>query len=169
MAALKGNAVDSIIIAPHLAKALVAAGDGKHLAWYSDLDEYQFGALFAPARVVAGRRAAVERFVRAYQHGAADFHAALLRRDANGTRVFDASSHALAALIAKHVYPAEGADKAVALVEASTFYVDPQARLDVGDIHKQVAWYKGERLVDAAVDPKAFIDLSFVQGHTNLP
>ena len=76
----------------------------------------------------------------------------LLARDANGKRVFDAGSHALAALIAKHVYPTESADKAVALVENSTFYVDPQGRLDVGDIYKQVAWYKGERLVDPPVD-----------------
>ena len=83
--------------------------------------------------------------------------------------MFDANSHAIAALVARHVYPSEPADKAAALVEASTFYVDSQGRLDVGDIHKQVAWYQGLGLVDAPVDPKAFIDLGFVQGHTNIP
>jgi NitT/TauT family transport system substrate-binding protein len=168
-AALKGGAVDAIIIAPHLAKALLAAGDAKFLGWYSDFDEYQFGALFAGSRVVANRRASVERFVRAYQKGTAEFAAALLNRDAFGKRVFDANSHAVAALVARHVYPSEPADKAVDLVEASTFYVDAQGRLDVGDVHKQVAWYKGLGLVDPPVDPKAFIDLGFVQGHTNIP
>jgi ABC-type nitrate/sulfonate/bicarbonate transport system substrate-binding protein len=136
---------------------------------YSDLDEYQFGALFAGSRMVANRRSTVERFVRAYQKGTAEFSGALLNRDAAGQRVFDANSLAIAALVARHVYPSETADKAVALVEASTYYVDPQGRLDVADIHQQVAWYKSQGLVDAPVDPKSFIDLSFVQGHTNIP
>ena len=169
MAALKGGSVDATIIAPHLAKALIAAGDAKFIGWYSDLDEYQFGALFTAPKLVGTRRGTVERFVRAYQRGASDFADALLKRDAGGKRVFDAASHAVAALVAKHVYPSEPADKAVALVEASTFYVDRQGRLDVGDIYKQVAWYKSQGLVDASVDPGMFIDLGFVEGHTNVP
>jgi NitT/TauT family transport system substrate-binding protein len=168
MAALKGGQVDAVIIAPHLAKGLLASGDAKLIGWYSDLDEYQFGALFASPKIIAGRRASVEKFVRAYQRGTTDF-AVLLRKDAAGKRVFDANAHALAALIAKHVYPSEAADKAVGLVEASTFYVDPQARLDVSDIHEQVAWYKSQGLVDTAVDAKTFLDLSFVPGHANGP
>ena len=54
-------------------------------------------------------------------------------------------------------------------MQAASFYVDPQARLDVGDIYDQVAWLKEQGLVDRSVDPKTFIDLSFVQGHTNVP
>ena len=57
-AALKGNQVDAIIIAPHLAKQLLAAGDAKLLGWYSDFDEYQFGALFASPKL---RRQARDR------------------------------------------------------------------------------------------------------------
>jgi NitT/TauT family transport system substrate-binding protein len=169
VAAVKGNSVDAIIIAPHLAKQLMADNAAKFIGWYSDLDEYQFGALFANARMLAARRPTVEKFVRAYTRGTAEFSAAMLKSDASGKRVFDASSHAIAALVAKHVYPGEPAEKAVGLVEASTFYVDPQGRLDVGDIYNQVAWYKSQGLVDASVDPKSFIDLSFVQGHTNVP
>ena len=167
-AALKGNQVDAIIIAPHIAKQLLATGDARLLGWYSDMDEYQFGALFTSPKMIEGRRAIVEKFVRAYQRGTGDF-ATLLKRDDSGNRKFDAAAHALAALIAPHVYPSEPADKAIALVESSTFYVDPQARLNVGDIYGQIAWYKSQGMVDAAVDPKALIDLSFVRGHTNIP
>jgi NitT/TauT family transport system substrate-binding protein len=169
VAALKGNQVDAIIIAPHLAKQLLASGDAKLLGWYSDLDEYQFGALFTAPKTIEARRGTVEKFVRAYQKGAGEFAAALLRRDDAGNRVFNAASHALAAQIARHVYPSEPVERAVGLVEASTFYVDSQARLDVGDIHAQIAWYKQHGMVDAAVDPKSLFDLSFVQGHTNVP
>jgi NitT/TauT family transport system substrate-binding protein len=169
MAALKGNQVDAIIIAPHLAKQLLAAGDAKLLGWYSDFDQYQFGALFTSPRLIAGKRATAEKFVRAYQKGAGEFAAALLKRDDSGNRKFDAASHEVAGLIAKHVYPGQPADRAVSLVEASTFFVDAQARLNVGDIHDQIAWYKSQGMVDAAVDAKALMDLSFIEGHTNVP
>ena len=166
-AALTGGPVDASIIAPHLAHALLNAGNARLLGWYSDLDEYQFGALFASPRMIGSRRGVVEKFVHAYQKGVADVATTLLRKNEAGKRVFDAESHAIAALIAKHVYPADPPDKAVPQVEASTFYVDPQARLDVGDIYNQVAWYKAQGLVDASVDPGAFIDLSFVRGRTD--
>jgi NitT/TauT family transport system substrate-binding protein len=169
MAALKGNQVDAIIIAPHLARQLLAAGEAKLLGWYSDFDEYQFGALFTSPKLIAGKRATAERFVRAYQKGAGEFAAALLKRDDSGNRKFDAASHEVAGLIAKHVYPGQPAERAVSLVEASTFFVDSQARLNVGDIHDQVAWYKSQGMVDAAVDPKALMDLSFIEGHINVP
>lgn len=169
MAALKGNQVDAIIIAPHLARELIAAGDAKLLGWYSDLDEYQFGGLFTSPRMIASRRATVEKFVRAYSNGAAQFAAALLRRDDSGNRKFDANAAQVAALVAKHVYPGEPPDRAVRLVESSTFYVDPQARLDVGDIYAQVAWYKAQGMVDASVDPRALVDLSFLNGPIDLP
>jgi NitT/TauT family transport system substrate-binding protein len=168
-AALKGGQVDAIIIAPHIARTLLSAGDAKPLGRYSDLDEYQFGALFASAKAIAGRRAVVEKFVRAYQKGAGEFHGALLRLDAAGKRVSDARSREAATLLTKYVAPGQNPQAAAAVVEASTFYVDPQARLDVGDIHRQVAWFKAQGMVDAGVDAAAFIDLGFVQGHTNIP
>jgi NitT/TauT family transport system substrate-binding protein len=169
MAALKGNQVDAIIIAPHLAKQLLAAGEAKLLGWYSDFDEYQFGALFTSPKLIAAKRATAERFVRAYQKGAGEFAAALLKRDDSGNRKFDAASHEVAGLIAKHVYPGQPAERAVSLVEASTFFVDSQARLNVGDIHDQIAWYKSQGMVDAAVDAKALMDLSFIEDHINVP
>jgi NitT/TauT family transport system substrate-binding protein len=52
-------------------------------------------------------------------------------------------------------------------VKASAFYVDPEARIDVADIVQQVQWLKSEKLVDAGVDPKAVLDLTFVKGHMN--
>jgi NitT/TauT family transport system substrate-binding protein len=169
-AALKGAQVDALIIAPHIAKALIASGDGKLVGWYSELDEYQFGALFASPKAIDSRREVVEKFVRAYQRGAAEFNAALLTQDSSGKIVLDSAKAApIARAVGKYVYPSDPPAEAVGKVEASTFYVDPQARLDVGDIYNQVAWLKEQGLVDRSVDPKSFIDLSFVRGHTNVP
>ena len=47
--------------------------------------------------------------------------------------------------------------------------MDPQARLDVRDIYNQIEWYKSQGLVEASVDPKALLDLTFVRGHVNVP
>ncbi|MBV9520034.1 MAG: ABC transporter substrate-binding protein [Hyphomicrobiales bacterium] len=166
-AALKTGQVDSIIIAPHLARAMVENGDGKAIARYSDIDEYQFGGLFTTPKAIAARRPMLEKFVRAYQKGAQDYFSALLRRDEEGRRVFDEKATEAAALIAKYVYPSEPAAKAATLVETSAFYVDPQARLDVADILKQIAWYKAQGLVAEEVDARAVLDLSFVKGHVD--
>lgn len=168
-AALKGGQVDAVIIAPHIARTLLGAGDARLIGLYSELDEYQFGGLFASPKAIAGRRPVVQKFVRAYQKGAAAFSDALLRRDGSGKRISDARSKQAAAIVARYVAPGQDPQKAADTVEASTFYVDPQARLDIGDIHRQVAWFKAQGMIDAGVDPAAFIDLGFVQGHANVP
>ena len=168
-AALKGNQVDSIIIAPNIAKPLVAAGAGHLIGWYSDFDEYQFGGLFTATKTAQNKRDFTQRFVHAYQRGSADYAAALMQRDAKGARLFDASSEAAATIIAKYVYPGDPLEKSVPLVEASAFPADSSARLDVGDIYTQIAWLKSQGLVDASVDPKTTLDLSYVEGHYDIP
>lgn len=169
-AALKGGTVDAIIIAPHLARPLVAAGAAKLLGWYSDIDEYQFGALFASPKAVETRRGAVEKFVSAYRRGTAEFYGAILAIDAGGARPSDPDKAGPVGLaVAKYVYPSARGREAVEQVMESAYYVDPRAQLDVEDIDKQVAWLKAQGLVDASVDPKTFVDLSFVQGRTNVP
>jgi NitT/TauT family transport system substrate-binding protein len=167
-AALKTGQVDSIIIAPHLAHAMIENGDAKFMARYSDIDEYQFGGLFTTPKTISSRRPMLEGFVRAYQKGAADYAAALLSRDAEGKRVFDEKSDEVAAMIGKYVYP-DKVSKASRLVESSAFYVDSQARLDVADILKQIAWYEAQGLAEPGVDARAILDLSFVKGHFNAP
>ena len=129
----------------------------------------QFGGLFAATKTTQQRRELAQRFVRAYQKGCADYAEAFMKKDAQGNRVFDAVSDAAAKIITKIVYASEPEDRGVALVKASAFPADPQARLDVGDIYKQVEWLKTEKLVDASADPKIMIDLGFVDAHFNLP
>lgn len=166
-AALRGGQVDAIIIAPHLAKPLVAAGEAKLIGRVSDVAEYQFGGLFTNTKTITSKRATVEKFVRAYQKGAADYAKDFLAKDAAGAIAYGPDSDADAVLIGKHVYPSDPPEQAAPKVKASAFYVDPQARLDVADIADQVAWLKSQGLADASVDPKAILDLSFVPGHMN--
>ncbi len=163
--ALKSGQVDSMIMVAHIAKALDKAGAAKIIGWVQKETPWQLGGLFTSTRNVTERRAMVEKFVRAYQRAATDYNAAMNRLDSNGNRVFGPEADALIPLINKYVGPKPTAAK----TKAGAPFIDPLGRLDVGDIYKQVKWYQDKGLVDKSVDPKDFIDLSFINGHFNVP
>ena len=167
VASIKSGQVDAIIIAPHLAKPLAASGEAKLIGRVSDVTEYQFGGLFTSTKMISDKRATVEKFVRAYQKGAEDYAKAFLAKDASGNIAYAPDSDATAALVAKHVYPSEEPAQAAAKVKGAAFFVDEKARLDVADILTQVQWLKDEGLVDASVDAKSILELSFIDGHIN--
>ncbi len=169
VSALAAGQVDAAILPVQHAREMLMASQAKLVGWYSELDEQQLGGLFATAKIIQSRRETVDKFVRAYQRGAADFAAGMLRRDRYSKRVSDVNSRAVALVIARYIYPSQAPERAVALIESSAYYVDAQARLDVGDVYAQIAWYKSQGLVEASVDARNVLDLSFVKGHSNLP
>ena len=154
--------VDAAIMPSLYARELLVANQAKFLGWYSELDEQQLGALFVSKKLVETRRAMVEKFVHAYRRGAADYAAALLRKDRSSKRISDIKSKEAATTIARYVYPDRGTD-AAATVELGAYYIDPQARLDVADVARQIAWYKSQGLIDKAVDARNVVDASFVK------
>jgi NitT/TauT family transport system substrate-binding protein len=163
IAALKSGQVDSVLLPAHIAKPLAGAGAAHIIGWVHEETPWQLGALFTSTRNVAERRPLVEKFVRAYQRAAADYHAAFNRLQ-DGKRVFGPEAEALIPAIMKYV-PNQTPEK----VKDGAPFIDPAGRLDVGDIHRQVAWYKAQGLVDASAEPTSFIDLGFVDGHLNVP
>lgn len=159
--ALSAGQVDAAILPAHYAREMLAAGQAKPVSWYSDIDEQQLGALFAGARVIAERRPVVEKFVRAYRRGAAEYTAALMRHDSSGKRVSNARSREVATMIARYVFPGKPRGAAAATVEANAYYIEPQAQLDAADVARQVEWYKAQGLIDASVDAGKIVDASF--------
>lgn len=153
--------VDAAIMPSLYARELLMANQAKFLGWYSELDEQQLGALFVSKKMLETRRAAVEKFVQACRRGAADYAAALLRKDRSSKRISDIKSKEAATTIARYVYPDRG--DAAATVELGAYYIDPQARLDVADVARQIAWYKSQGLIDKAVDARTVVDASFVK------
>ncbi len=163
VAAVKTSQVDATILPTHIAGPMVDRGEAKIIAALSDIADYQYGALFAAPKAVAEKRDVVQRFVRAYQKGLADYGASLMRSDAGGKRVADEAAATAATQIAKYVYPSDPPAEGAAKVIASAPYCDPTGKLDLAGIEAQIAWYKSEKLVDAGVDAKAFVDLSFTR------
>jgi NitT/TauT family transport system substrate-binding protein len=132
------------------ARDLLASNQAKLVGWYSELDEIQFGESFASSKMIATGRSTIDKFLRAYRRGVTDYTEALLRKDRNSKRTADIKSHEAATTIALHVYPDRGTSAAVA-VEASAYFIDPQAQLDVADIDRQI------------VSARAVVDPSFVR------
>ncbi|MCW5752160.1 MAG: ABC transporter substrate-binding protein [Alphaproteobacteria bacterium] len=164
-AALKGQQVDAILITANNAYQLEKEGAGKIIGWVHQETPWQLGALFTSTRMVEGRRATVEKFVRAYLKGTAAYAEAYLQKDASGKRVFGKKAEDLYPIQQKWVKP----EPQPQTVLASANFIDPQGRLLVKDIYDQVAWYQAQGLVDKDVDPRKFLDLSFVQGHMQVP
>ena len=156
------NEVDGAMMPAPYARELLAASQAKLVGWYSELDEQQLGALFVSSKMIGTRREVVEKFVRAYRRGVADYSAALLRRDTHLKRTSDTKSHEAATTIARYVYPNRDEGGAAA-VEAAASYIDPQARLDVADLERQIAWYKAQGLIDKNVVARGVVDPSFVK------
>ena len=151
--------VDAAILPAQYARELLVASQAKLIGWCSQVDEPQLGALFAATKTIASRRTTVEKFVRAYARGAADYAAALLRHDRYGKRVSDSVSAAAARAIAAYVYP--GRVAGIGLIEANAYYMDAHARIDEADIARQIEWYQAQGLVNKDVEAQSIVDLSF--------
>ena len=161
-AAFKGNQVDAAVPPVTLARQMEADG-GKIIGWVGDETPWQLGALFAGGEIIAKRREVVQRFGRAWQKGCSDYHVAFNTRDGQGKPIQGPGWAENLAIVARAVQQPE--DR----VAVGLPSVDPNARLDVADVHSQVAFWKAEKQVQAAVDARAVVDLSFVQGHYNVP
>jgi len=161
--AFKGGQVDAMIVPATVARPLEAEGAGRIIGWVGDEAPWQLGALFTSPRMIAERRPVIESFVRAYVRACGEYHAAFNQRDAAGNEVKGPGYDALLALVATAM------QQRPEQVAGSLAYIDPQGRLDVGDVHNQVRLWQSLGLVAANVNPASTIDLGFVQGHFNLP
>ena len=162
--AVADGKVDAAILPPLYARELLAANQARPVGWYSELDEQQLGALFATAKTLANRHAMVKKFLNAYRHGAADYAAAMLRHDSYGKLRIDAKARAAAAAIGLYIYPGRDPNSTTPVVASGVYYMDAQARLDLPDLERQVAWFKEQGLIDRNSDAHTMVDMDYIAG-----
>jgi NitT/TauT family transport system substrate-binding protein len=153
--------VDAALLSSQYARELLTANQARFIGWYSEIAEHQLGALFASSKAIETKRATIEKFMRAYLQGVAEYWA-LLKLD-RGKRVSTPKSRDIATVIARYVYPGKRLGAAATTVESNVLYMDPQAKLDPAEVARQVEWYKAQGFVDASVDPKSVVDASFLK------
>jgi NitT/TauT family transport system substrate-binding protein len=126
----------------------------KRLAWIDDEVSWQFAAAFTSAKLANNQRALVERFLAAYRHAMRDYHNAFTgpgEKRQDGPMAND-----IERLIAHSI------DRPVADVANSVAYADADARLDVADVRRQIAWYEAQGMLKSSIDSEALIDRRYV-------
>ena len=161
-AAFKGGTVDGAIFPVTTWRQVEAEAGGHLIAWVGDEAPWQLGGVFTSPKTIAERRPLVEKFLVGYRRGAAAYHEAFGKRE-NGKLVPGPNYDEMIGILSNVI------KQPPALIAAGLPYIDPEGRLDVGDIYKQVAFWQSTGQVSRDADPKSFIDLSFVQGHFNVP
>jgi len=155
IAALTGGTVDAAIVPVSYALQALDRGDIKLLGYVGDETPWQNGAAFTSAKLADHRSSTVEAFLRGYRKATRDYHDAFTGEDEH--RADSATAPAVIAILAKHL------NQPAALVACGVQYVDPEARLDVEDVIRQIAWYRAQGLLKAEIDPAIFIDKRYVR------
>jgi NitT/TauT family transport system substrate-binding protein len=155
LTAIIGGQADAAVVTGFLAVPAVGRGDVHLLGWTGAEVSYQAGGLYVSAKTAETRRPMVEAFLRAFRKGAQDYHDAFTGADE--TRQDQPTADAMAAIIAQNT------GQSIDDVKRTASYDDPQARLDVKDVLRQVDWYKSQGMLKPEIDGQRAIDQSYVK------
>ncbi|MBY5974559.1 ABC transporter substrate-binding protein [Pseudooceanicola marinus] len=158
VAALKSGQVDAMIMVPHIAKPLVEAGAAKELGWLYDYAEYQISTLFTSVDNIENNRDMVERFIRAYAKGIADFNRVMLAENPDPAELDE-----MTRMIAKYVAPDKPYEEAMASIQQGAMNLNEGLALNMTDVAAQMQWFKDQNLVDSDLAVDQLVDDSFVE------
>ena len=156
--ALKSSQIDAMIIVPHIAKPLSKSGAAKIIGWIGDYDDYQVTTAFTSAKNAAERPELVKKFVAAYARGAADFNAAMVDKTKG-----DAAIEEMTRLIHKYVYTSRPFEKAAPSIKNGAMRLQPDLKLNLTNVKKQLAWFQSEGLVGKDISIDTLVDTQFVE------
>jgi len=157
--ALKSGQVDSWAIVPHIAKGLAKGGAVKIIGWVNNyIPDYQVTTVFTSLKTTQNNRGLVERFLRAFSKGAADFNAALVDKTAG-----KAKAEEMVKLIHKYVYASRPYAKAAPSIRNGAMRLSPGAKLNLDSVKAQLAWFQAEGLIKDTVTIDKLVDTSFVE------
>ena len=159
VSALAGGQVDAAVIPATPAIAMLQRKEAHLLGWAGDEVSWQLGAIFVKKSMIAERRKLLENYIAAYRRAAREFYDAFLTKGRDGKLQEGAEAPQLLAILAKYLgQPPEQVKEGIA-------FVDPDGRLLIKDIYRQIAWYQAHGMVDKSVDAATILDRSFIEGH----
>ncbi|MFO1115321.1 MAG: ABC transporter substrate-binding protein [Beijerinckiaceae bacterium] len=150
VSALKGGAVDGALLPATGAQGAVDSGAARLLGWGGDEVPWQLGAAFVSAKFKPEERQ-IAAFLTAYRRGCRAYHDAFNVKNAPP----DAQAPLLA-IIGKYT------NQPPDVVAKTLAYVDPEGRLDVANVARQVAWYQSQGFVDKGFGVDQVVDRRFV-------
>lgn len=150
MSAMAGGQADATIVNATAALPAVQRGDIKLLGAIGDVTPWQVGVVYTSTKMANDQHDTVERFLRAYRHGARDYHDAITGPD--GKRADGPTTAAILAILAK--YTGQTPEQ----IKPALAYSDAEARLDVKDVLHQVGWFTAQNLVKGPIDDANVVD-----------
>jgi NitT/TauT family transport system substrate-binding protein len=154
LAALSRGTIDAALL-PY-STALALANKGRSILRLSDFTEWQQGIVFAAADTLQKQRSLIEAFMRAYQHGTADYALNFQNYDDGGDFIAGPNYDRYLDLIARQVKVSPE------LLGRTKTYTDRRANLDAPDIRRQVQFWQDRGKLDKSVSPDDLLDLSFI-------
>ena len=153
--ALQARRVDAILIPQPFAGTAVDNGFGRILFWVGDKLPYQVAAIFYSKAFAQDRERGVA-FMKGYVKAARQFFDAVLARG-DGKPPAGPAYDEVVKVTARYT----GATPEV--VRVGFPYQDRDARLDVADIGRQLAWYHKAGMVAAPLETRDLVDGSFLE------
>ena len=153
ISAVVGGTADATIGAGTLLKPPIANKQVQLLAWVGDEARFLVTGVVASAATANTKPDIVNRFLKVYREGLADYHAAFIGED--GKRQDGPTAQQSFEIIAKYTaIPAE-------IVKLGVAHIDVAGRVDVANVMDQIAWYKLQGMVKPEVDGSKIIDMRY--------
>jgi NitT/TauT family transport system substrate-binding protein len=154
ISAVSGGQADAGVTPASAVLPSVQRGDMKLLGYPGDEVPTQGGATVVTTKTADSRGDLVMRYLRGLRRGARAYHDAFVGPDEK-PRMGPTASETLA-IIAKYT------GQPVEQIAAALPYIDADARLDVKDVTRQIAWYQAQGMIKGDIDPDKIIDRRYV-------
>jgi NitT/TauT family transport system substrate-binding protein len=161
LGALSRGDIDAALLP--LATALHSASGREPLLPLSNFAQWQQGVVFTSAKDIARRRNLIDRFMRAYQRGTAEYQLNFLSYDDGGDFIPGPHYERYLDLIARQVKISSD------MLAITKTYCDRRANLDVADIKKQVQFWQDQGRLDKRIVADDLLDVSFIGEETIAP
>jgi NitT/TauT family transport system substrate-binding protein len=160
--ALTGGQIAASIMSAANLNALLARRGGKFIAW---LDDEVHGAsvtgTVTSTKIANDRPDTVKRFLAAFRKAAKTWNAGFI--DAQGNRADQPSAPELIALMAK------GLNQKPEVIEQGLNYVEPEARINLGDVQRMLDWYEAQGMQKMHIDARSIIDMRYAKLFNDTP
>ena len=151
--ALAGGSVDAGVTISTVLMPDVQRGQTKLLGFVGDETPWQLSSIFVTTKT-ADNKDLVERFLRAYRQGAHEYIDAFTGPD--GKRSDSPTQAAVLETIGKYI------GQTPAQMKPAIGYIDPDAKLDVADLQRQVDWYVAQGMLKTRIDVNTVLDKRYV-------
>jgi NitT/TauT family transport system substrate-binding protein len=160
--AITGGQIDASIMSSANLLAVTNRGSAQFLGW---LDEQVHGAsvtgTVTSTRLANDHPETIRRFLAAFRKAAQLWDAAFV--DASGQRADQPTAPEMVALMAK------GLNQPPEVVVQGLNYVEPEARVSVGDMQRMLDWYEAQGMQKTHIDAKAIVDMRYAKVVTTPP